>query len=327
MDTSEIGHLVTLGLKKDESDIYVSLLQMGAMPADDLARRIGKHPDTVRAAFAALIDVGLVRVVTADRAVVVPVPPESALELLSRRREAELRQARVVVANAFAAFRRSLAGDAAEHLIEVLGEDVVVDRIYQLERAARIRVLCFDSPPYYAVPEANQLELDNLDRGVRYRAVYATQALIRPDYLAHNVLPSVRAGEEARTLPDVPVKLMIFDDDCAVISPSAPDAEVGCSALLIRPCSLLSALVGLFEMCWRAAMPFDIKDEFSGPYLQPAERRLLALLAAGLGDEQVVRALGVSRRTLFRYLDALMSRTGAANRFQLALYAVRNKWL
>jgi DNA-binding CsgD family transcriptional regulator/sugar-specific transcriptional regulator TrmB len=327
MDALEIGHLVTLGLEKDESDIYVALLQMGATSAEDLADRIGKRPDTVRAGFTALIDVGLVSLVTADRTVVVPVPPDSGLELLSRRREAELRQARVVTGNAFTAFQRSLAGDAAAHVIEVIGGEVVVDRICQLERSAKEQVLCFDSPPYYAIPDANQVEWDNLRRGVRYRAVYAMQALVRQDYLTENVLPSVRAGEEARTLPDVPVKLMIFDSECAVISPSAPDAEVGRSALLIRPCSLLSALIGLFEMCWRAAMPFDLKDELSGPYLQPAERRLLALLAAGLGDEQVVRALGISRRTLFRYLDALMSRTGAANRFQLALYAVRNKWI
>jgi sugar-specific transcriptional regulator TrmB/DNA-binding CsgD family transcriptional regulator len=327
MDALEIGHLVTLGLEKDESDIYVALLRMGASSAEDLADRTGKRPDAVRAAFAALTEVGLVSLVTVDRAVVVPVPPESGLELLSRRREAELLRARVATANAFTAFRRSLAGDAAEHVIEVIRGEVVVDRIYQLERSARKQVLCFDSPPYYAIPDANQVEWDNLRRGVRYRAVYATQALSRQDYLAENVLPSVRAGEEARTLPDVPVKLMIFDDECAVVSPSAPDEEVGRSALLVRSCSLLSALAGLFEMCWRAAMPFDVKDQLSGPYLQPAERRLLSLLAAGLGDEQVVRALGISRRTLFRYLDALMSRTGAANRFQLALYAVRNEWI
>ena len=36
------------------------------------------------------------------------------------------------------------------------------------------------------------------------------------------------------------------------------------SALLIRPCSLLSALIGLFEMCWRAALPFDVRDRPTG---------------------------------------------------------------
>jgi DNA-binding CsgD family transcriptional regulator len=35
----------------------------------------------------------------------------------------------------------------------------------------------------------------------------------------------------------------------------------------------------------------------------------------------------VSRRTLFRYLEQMMARTGAANRFQLALHAVRNNWI
>ncbi|MGH3735455.1 MAG: LuxR C-terminal-related transcriptional regulator [Micromonosporaceae bacterium] len=57
------------------------------------------------------------------------------------------------------------------------------------------------------------------------------------------------------------------------------------------------------------------------------ERRLLALLAAGAGDETIARTLGVSRRTFFRYLEKLMSRAGATTRFQLAMHATRQGWL
>lgn len=327
MEKVEIGHLVTLGLEKDEAEIYGALLSEGPCSAEELAELTGRHPARVSESFVVLSDAGLVGPGPSDRSHVVPVPPDAGLDLLIRRRENELQQARLATVNAFSAFRRARTNGSADHLIEVIDADLVTDRIYRLERSARTQILGLDSPPYYADADANQLELDNLARGVRYRAVYATMALERADYLADNVIPAVKSGEEARTLPEVPVKMMIFDEECAVVSPSTPTVDGGGSALLIGPCSLLSALTGLFEMCWRVALPFDVRKRLGGPYLQPSERRLLALLAAGLTDEQVVRAMGVSRRTLFRYLEVLMSRTGAANRFQLALYAIRNGWI
>lgn len=323
----EIGHLVTLGLAKDDAAVYSALLVGGGGSIEQLADMIGGNPDRVTESLAVLADAGLVSRGTRDGCSVVPVSPDAGVDLLIRRRENELQQARLATVSAFAALRHAQSNRPGDDLIEVIEADSVTERIYQLERSARVQIRCLDSPPYYADAHANQLELDNLGRGMVYRAVYATMALERGDYLAENVIPAVKAGEEARTLPEVPIKLMIFDDDWAVVSPSNPTSGAGPSAMLIGRCTLLAALVGLFEMCWRVALPFDVRKRLGGPYLQPSERRLLALLAAGLTDEQVVRAMGVSRRTLFRYLEVLMSRTGAANRFQLALYAVRNGWI
>lgn len=326
MKTPQHGHLVTLGLGHDAAETYLALLSLGVSTMDQLAAATGRRTDQIRCCVAELIEVGLAGRAGADRSCVAPVPPGPALDLLTRRREAELAQARIATTTTFEALRRSV-GDAGEHLVEVISGPAVGDRIGQLERSVHKEIRGLDSPPYYADSDPNQAELDNLANGVRYRAVYAKPALERSEYLADNVLPCVKAGEEARTLPDVPVKLLIFDNDCAVVSLSMAEADVGSSALLIRPSSLLSALTGLFEVCWRAALPLGLGEQDHGPFLQPSERRLLGLLAAGLGDEQVARTLGISRRTLFRYLEGLMSRTGAANRFQLALHAKRNGWI
>lgn len=328
MDPTRMSDLVLLGLAEPEAAAYLALLTLGTASDGDVAKRLDEDVDQVRESFAALNEAGLVSLAESG-SVATPVRPGPGLDLLVRRREAELRRARITTVDAYESFLRTVGGEPVGHLIEVISGTAVAERIRQLERGAREDIRGFDSPPYYADADANQVELDNLARGVRYRVVYATGALERADYLADNVLPGVRGGEEARTLPHVPVKLMLFDDDCAVVSQSSsqPAGDRDRSALLIRPCSLLSALNGLFEMCWRAALPFDPRDRPSSPYLQPHERRLLGLLAAGMGDDQAARALGVSRRTLFRYLEGMMARTGAANRFQLALHASRNGWI
>jgi DNA-binding CsgD family transcriptional regulator len=326
MGPTRIADLVLLGLAEADARSYVALLAEGSCSDEMVAKLIDEPVQTVRASFLALNEAGLVSLVNGGAAAS-PVRPGPGLDMLVRRQEAELSKARIHAADAYESFLRSAGGEPVGHLIEVIGGAAVSERIRQLERGVHQDIRGFDSPPYYADADANQVELDNLARGVRYRVVYATAALERADYLADNVLPCVRSGEEARTLPHVPVKLMLFDDDCAVVSQSLPGGPTDRSALLIRPCSLLSALTGLFEMCWRAALPFDVRDRPTAQHLQPHERRLLGLLAAGMGDDQAARALGVSRRTLFRYLEGMMARTGAANRFQLALHAARNGWI
>ncbi len=329
MGPTRIADLVLLGLDEADARTYLALLTEGASTDDVVAKLVDAPVKAVRASFTALNEAGLVSLASNDAAgmAATPMRPGPGLDMLVRRRETELRQARITAVDAYESFLRTTGGEPVGHLIEIISGDAVSERIRQLERGVREEIRGFDSPPYYTDADANQVELDNLGRGVRYRVVYATAALERADYLADNVLPGVRGGEEARTLPHVPVKLMLFDEDCAVVSPSLSDGGADRSALLIRPCSLLSALTGLFEMCWRAALPFDIRDRPTERHLQPHERRLLGLLAAGMGDDQAARALGVSRRTLFRYLEGMMARTGAANRFQLALHAVRNGWI
>ncbi|MBO0839950.1 MAG: hypothetical protein J2O49_03930 [Sciscionella sp.] len=325
MTEIRLDHLVTLGLSEIDASVYLRLLALGAATPDQLAAFDDTPVGKVKESFAELLNVGLVTEADADTGSVLPTPPNAGLDLLTRRRLTELDEARVAMMAAFDSFRRSVSPTPAEQLIEVIPHDAVHGRIMQLERGAQTCIRGLDSPPYYANVAANTVELNNLERGVRYQAVYAKAALEDKDYLAHNITPSVRAGEEARTLPEVPVKLMLVDDAYAVVS--ITDGNADGSALLIRPCSLLSALFGLFEMCWRAGLPLSVREDGDGPFLQPIQRRLLALLAAGLGDEQVARGLGISRRTLFRYLEGLLATTGAANRFQLALYAVRNKWI
>ena len=125
----------------------------------------------------------------------------------------------------------------------------------------------------------------------------------------------------------VPVKLMVIDDSMAIVALTAAESDVVHSALILRKCSLLSALVGLWDMCWRAAIPLQLDGSPAETALEPAEARFLRLLSAGISDEQVATMLGISRRTFFRYLEQMMARTGTVSRFQLATYACRQGWI
>lgn len=323
-DTERTAHLRVLGLGDDEIAVYLHLLRTGPSSVGELGQAV---PDLdIEATVGVLVQAGLARRSGSDHSRFLPVPPDAGLEALTLRRESELKQARIEVLNAYDEFRRTVHNESTTHLIEVVTGSAIVERINQIKSAAQREILAIDSPPYY-IGGPNQEEIEQLRRGVAYRVVYSPESVEVPGYLTENILPCVEAGEQARVLPDVPAKLTIIDGSIAFVSMSVRDTDVNRSLLIIRPSSLLTALIGMFELCWRNALPLHASVGAEDERLEPIERRLLALLATGAADDTIARTLGISRRTFFRYLERLMNRTGASTRFQLALHAARENWL
>jgi sugar-specific transcriptional regulator TrmB/DNA-binding CsgD family transcriptional regulator len=325
-DTERADHLKVLGLNDDEIRVYQHLLRTGPSSITELDDAVPDREGPIDTTLGGLVQAGLARRSGSDHSRYLPVPPDAGLEALTLRRESELKQARIDVLNAYDEFRRTVHNESTTHLIEVVTGSAIVERIHQIKGGAQREILAIDSPPYY-IGGPNQEEIDHLKRGVAYRVVYSPESVEVPGYLTENILPCVEAGEQARVLPDVPAKLTIIDGSIAYVSMSVRDTEVNRSLLIIRPSSLLTALIGMFELCWRNALPLHASVGTEDDRLEPIERRLLALLATGAADDTIARTLGISRRTFFRYLERLMNRTGASTRFQLALHAARENWL
>ncbi|SER83297.1 helix-turn-helix transcriptional regulator [Streptomyces qinglanensis] len=325
-DEALAAHLRRLGLDAEEEALYRAALAAGPCTLEHLASRLDRDPALVQAVAERLIGLGLLAGSGDSRPGVVPLEPTWALERLLTVRSAELQDARLAAAHAYRAFRRTVHPPATEDLVEVVTGDRIKERIHQVEAAVEHEVLRLDSPPYHTGGGPNPLEIDNLARGVVYRAVYAKSAVQNTAYYAGNVMPCISAGEQARVASGVPVKLAVFDGREAQVSMSSAGTEADDSLLVVRPSSLLSALVGLFETAWQAALPLHFGERVPR-VLRPLQRRILELLSSGLTDETMAELLGISRRTLSRHLADLSSRAGATTRFQLALHAVRRGWI
>jgi DNA-binding NarL/FixJ family response regulator len=141
----------------------------------------------------------------------------------------------------------------------------------------------------------------------------------------------IRAGEEARVLPWLPFKMALVDRRRAVM-PLDMDPPLT-RGVLIKGSTMVVALVELFERLWREALP--VRPELwsgDGPPepgqeeaadLGPEDRKLLALLAAGLKDDAIARQLGTSPRSLRRRLRHLLDELNAETRFQAGAQASR----
>lgn len=327
MTNAKLGDaLRLLGIGHAASQVYLALLELAPAPLSAIAAAADLDGAELATAYAALVDAGLASAAEEGGNVVAPVPPTAGLEILARHRAAEVEESRITVGGAFESFRRQRLAAYNDNLVEVVTGDAIGPRIRHAWASARDQIRQFESPPYFPLAEATDDALATLARGVTQRVVYSRESLEHPGHLKEVIEPCIKAGEQARVLPSVPVKLVIIDEAYALVSLSIKEADVHNSMLVVQPCGLFSALVALFEQSWQNALPFHGRTTRPGG-LPPADRRLLWLLAGGASDDIIARELGISRRTLFRRLQILMAQLGAANRFQMALQAQRSGWL
>jgi sugar-specific transcriptional regulator TrmB/DNA-binding CsgD family transcriptional regulator len=324
-----------LGLTADEEAVYRAVLEEPATPAA-LRRRLGLPPRAVTDLLAALDRAGLA---VCAEGVWSAVAPDVALVRLQRRREEELAtQARAVDEGraALAQFLLTVpqyGSESARRLVEVIdGNAEVGRRVLQVTESARASVRVLDRPPYvYNTPESGttlDTELRLLRRGVTYRVIYDAESFTPPE-LSDCFAESLAAGEQARVLAAVPVKLVVADSDVAIL-PLVPGPGQPGRAVVLHTPVMVEPFAALFESLWSRAIPVGPESP-AEPALsdaaQPDERALVMLLAAGMKDGAIARHLRVSERTVNRRIAELIDRLDAHTRFQAGVQAAHRGWL
>lgn len=167
-----------------------------------------------------------------------------------------------------------------------------------------------------------RLHRENVDRGVRYRAVFPDA-----ERLSGKVTGLVLAGALVRTDTSVPMEVVVIDRKVALL----PADASGDGVAVLRLPTAVSATVELFERIWSTAValnPVDVdSDDAEHGGLTRRERELLALLWAGYTDGSAGAKLGISVRTVRRTVADIMNRLGARSRFQAGAKAVDRGWL
>ncbi|MFD6568170.1 helix-turn-helix domain-containing protein [Micromonospora profundi] len=338
--------LDVIGLTSAEEELYRCLLQLTTARVDELAGRLRRPRAQVIAQVEALRAKGLVQPTDSDPdAPLRPTAPDVALGATLLRRQEDLESARLRVTQLAEEYRAGLRRHHVDHLVEVIsGTRVLRDRLRDLQNSARTEVLwfCRANPLAMAGPE-NVEEFDALARGVTYRAIYERDLLLEPGALA-DLTKGVAAGEQARVLDRLPVRLAIVDGRTA-ICPLVPDRDGGePSAAVIGRSQLLDALLALFESHWRVATRLRLDDPLgvaatdgrradadnrhADSYQPDADAaRLLSLFVAGVPDKSIASQLGVSRRTVQRRIADLMAVAGVDTRPGLAFQVARRGWL
>lgn len=303
--------LAALGISPDEERLYRHLVVQGRGRAAELADRVGLDAGQASDILDRLLEAGLVSVEAgAYRAA----PPELALRGLLVRRREELGRAESALTDLAAAFRSGQGEESLRTLVEVVvGSEEVRRRFAQVQYAATHRVRAFVKAEHTVVAaEENTAEGEAVRRGVAYEVVLERTLLERPG-MFERVAASVDAGERVRATEEVPLRMLIADDDVALV-PLAAEGEIG--AVVVRRSGLLDALVALFERTWERSQDVVVRLGEG----EELDERIISLLLQGFGDTSISHQLAVSPRTVQRRVRSLMDRSGASSRIQLGYW-------
>ncbi|MCY0954269.1 helix-turn-helix transcriptional regulator [Streptomyces sp. H27-S2] len=213
--------------------------------------------------------------------------------------------------------RRELEGTGTELLTD--GEAV---RHRLAELSAQVRHSVLTVHPTLGSPEtlraARELDRDLLARGVRYRTVLPHTARRQREALQHMKLLAGH-GARVRTAAVVPGRLILLDEDTAVVPTGTGGAAV------LRDPTVVTFLTVIFDHIWEHARP--VEPGGSGgednEVFEDVEVAILRHLARGRSDDFIARKLGISTRTMRRYLAALCEKLDVETRFQLGMAAER----
>ena len=328
--------LEAIGITGTAAQIYSEHVETEQLSVAEAAERCGISARQASAELSAMESLGLAVRVTGRPVRYRSVAPDLAISSLIAQREKERQDARATMHQLTDVFQATSRGRHPDAHVEVVrGTPNIARLIVRVHEQSKHQIRGFDRPPYSQEPGASYpLERSRLGVGVAYRAIYDAAALAIPGRMYDDILPSSAAGEQARTRQELPIKLLISDDQLALI-PAAVTSRSIDTTFVIHRSPILDALIALLEAEWAKATPIPgtpIPTEAAsgqgwpgGPDAETSA--LLAMLAAGMTDAAIARSLSWSMRTTQRRMRQLMNDLGVTTRFQAGVAARDRGWL
>jgi sugar-specific transcriptional regulator TrmB len=258
---TDIAPLLSLGLTGYEASAYVALTRRGRATGAEVARIAGLPRQRIYDVLDGLVGRGLAAVEPGRPARYTALSPEDAVGALLAEHRASLERMQHDAAEAVRlltpAYRDGRTENDPLSYIEVLRESAAIaKRFGELEASAQREILVFTKPPYAVQPAENVEGLELLSRGVVARSVYE-----RSVYDDAAVVGAVRrfmeAGEQARVVDELPLKLVLIDERVALFTMEDPVAGSTELTIMVVEHPGFAALLKLaFEHVWGSGEEF-----------------------------------------------------------------------
>ena len=253
--------LIRLGLTSYEARAYVSLVRRDSFTAAQIARTAGLPRQRIYDVLASLVEKGLASARPGGVVKYAALAPELALERLVAGRRTELsdleRDASSLIATLGPEFQAGQAHSDPLEFIEVLRDrGAINERFAELQAGVKREILVFTKPPYATPPQENRAGI-KVSRSHAARSIYELSILDDPAAAA-GVQRFIEAGEEARFVELVPLKLVIIDE--AIVMFGMQDPVAGSEELTImvveHPALALTLKVA-FDGVWDRGLTYE----------------------------------------------------------------------
>lgn len=322
-------------LSQASIELYQFSIVQPGWSKTDASTALGYTAREIDAAISELLDQRLLQAPAPGIDQFVAMSPEVALSELVDEDERTLQDLRLSITARrrefssliplYQAARKNLADDST---VEVLEDSAVIRRLvmdYGRDVTSNVLIAQPGQGSTADVHEESiKKDLALLESGIIRKNLYhdTTRDHVPTKKAVAALAP---AGGEYRTLPYVPMRMMIFDQNLVVVSRQQfPDDS---AALVIRDANLISIFTHLFHVGWEIARPFPLEEEPTPSELNNIQRLILNGLANGYADESIARRLDINVRTCRRHIAWMLEELGATSRFQAAIKAREAGWI
>ena len=256
-----IGRLTALGLTTYEAKAYVALIGRGSFTAAEVARQGELPRQRIYDVLGTLVEKGLASTRPGRVVKYAAIAPELAVERLVAAHRRELdgleRSAGELVAQLGPAFESGRSHTDPLDYIEVLRDaGAINERFNELQAGVKEEILVFTKPPYATPPQENVGGLEVL-RSHRARSVYEMSAFEHPDWIA-GIRRFIAAGEEARFVEELPLKLVIIDEAIVMFGMQDPVGSGNdLTIMVVEHMSLAAILKTAFDATWDRGLDID----------------------------------------------------------------------
>jgi sugar-specific transcriptional regulator TrmB len=256
-----VDKLTRLGLTSYEAKAYLALTRRGSSTAAQVSRLAGVPRQRIYDVLASLVEKGLASSKPGRVVKYAATAPELALErLLSDHRQqlAELEQSvSAMVEELQPAYQEGQEQTDPLEYIEVLRDRRAVnERFDELQAGIKHEILVFTKPPY-ATPAQENIEGLEVVQSHTARSIYEFSAFDDPAF-TEGVRRFIEAGEDARFVPELPLKLVIIDETIVMFGMEDPVAgSPEMTMVVVEHPSLAKILKVAFETIWNGGLTFD----------------------------------------------------------------------
>jgi sugar-specific transcriptional regulator TrmB len=253
--------LVALGLTTYEAKTYLALVRRDSFAAADVARLAGIPRQRIYDVLASLVERGLASQRPGSPVKYAAVSPEQAIQrLLSVRRDELARleeDSRAMIEALTPAFADGQKQTDPLEYIEVLRDRAAVnERFGELQQGIQREILVFTKPPY-ATPAQENVEGLLVSRKRTAKSVYELSALEDAAF-AEGVRRFIKAGEDARFVEELPLKLVIIDETIVMFGMEDPVAgRSDLTIVVVEHKALARVLKIAFEAVWDQGLTFE----------------------------------------------------------------------
>ena len=255
-----VAQLTRLGLTSYEAKAYLTLIRRDSFTAAQVARQSGLPRQRIYDVLGSLVQKGLAVARPGNVVKYAATAPELAIDLLLTAHREDLsrmeRDARSMVSDLKPAYEAGQAHTDPLEYIEVLRDRRAInERFAELQNAVKKEILVFTKPPYATPPQENVEGLE-VSQTHAARSLYEFSVFDDPA-TTRGVQRFVEAGEDARFVPELPLKLVIIDE--LIVMFGMEDPVAGSSDLtivVVEHPALAKVLKTAFDAIWATGLTF-----------------------------------------------------------------------